>query len=90
MKTDNTFLPLNIAILTISDSRTEADDISGTTLVDRVATANHHLSEKKIVRDDIYQIRAVISDWVATPDINAIITTKLRYVAIFHPPEENC
>ena len=69
------FIPLNIAVLTISDSRTEEDDVSGKTLVDRVEKAGHQLIEKKIVADDIYQIRAVISSWIAEHDINAVITT---------------
>jgi len=69
------FIPLNIAILTISDSRTEEDDVSGKTLVERVEKTGHQLSEKKIVADDIYQIRAVISSWIAEHDINAVITT---------------
>ena len=69
------FIPLNIAVLTISDSRTEVDDVSGKTLVDRVEKAGHQLIEKKIVADDIYQIRAVISSWIAEHDVNAVITT---------------
>ena len=69
------FIPLNIAVLTISDSRTEVDDVSGKTLVERVEKAGHQLAEKKIVADDIYQIRAVISSWIAEHDINAVITT---------------
>ena len=69
------FIPLNIAVLTISDSRTEVDDVSGKTLVDRVEKAGHLLVEKKIVADDIYQIRAVISCWIAEHDVNAVITT---------------
>lgn len=75
MSLDTTFIPLNIAVLTISDSRTEADDTSGNSLADRVAKAGHHTAERKIVADDIYQIRAVISDWIADNDINAVITT---------------
>lgn len=69
------FIPLNIAVLTISDSRTEEDDVSGKTLVERVEKAGHQLAEKKIVADDIYQIRAVISSWIAEHDIDAVITT---------------
>ena len=69
------FIPLNIAVLTISDSRTEVDDVSGKTLVERVEKAGHQLAVKKIVADDIYQIRAVISSWIAEHDINAVITT---------------
>ena len=69
------FIPLNIAVLTISDSRTEEDDVSGKTLVERVEKTGHQLGEKKIVADDIYQIRAVISCWIAEHDVNAVITT---------------
>ena len=69
------FLPLKIAILTVSDSRTEKDDTSGKTLVERLQKVGHDLIEKKIVADDIYQIRAAISTWIANPEINAIITT---------------
>jgi molybdenum cofactor biosynthesis protein B len=69
------FIPLNIAILVVSDSRTDADDVSGKTLMERVSDAGHQVSEKKIVPDDIYQIRAAVSNWIAADDINAIITT---------------
>ena len=65
MTPDREFIPLNIAILVVSDSRTEADDVSGKTLVDRAIDAGHHVLEKKIVPDDIYQIRAVVSQWIA-------------------------
>ena len=75
MKAKKIFIPLKVVILTISDTRTETDDISGKTLVERVHKAGHNVIEKKIVADDIYQIRAVISTWIANPDINAIITT---------------
>ena len=69
------FIPLNIAVLTISDSRTDADDKSGNLLVDRLQTAGHKLADKKIVRDDIYQIRARISQWIADENIHAVLTT---------------
>ena len=75
MKAKKIFIPLKVVILTISDTRTETDDIPGKTLVERVHKAGHNVIEKKIVADDIYQIRAVISTWIANPDINAIITT---------------
>lgn len=75
MSFDNQFIPLNLSVLTISDSRTEVDDISGKTLVERIEKADHKVYRKKIVADDIYQIRAVISSWVADPLVNAIITT---------------
>ncbi|HID82039.1 MAG TPA: molybdenum cofactor biosynthesis protein B [Chromatiales bacterium] len=69
------FIPLNIAVLTISDSRTDADDKSGNLLVDHLQTAGHKLADKKIVRDDIYQIRAVLSQWIADDNIHAVLTT---------------
>ncbi|HIO97635.1 MAG TPA: molybdenum cofactor biosynthesis protein, partial [Leucothrix sp.] len=69
------FIPLNIAVMTVSDSRTDADDKSGNILVDRLVDAGHKLVEKKIVVDDIYQMRAVVSQWVADPEVHAVITT---------------
>jgi molybdenum cofactor biosynthesis protein B len=69
------FIPLNIAVLTVSDSRTEADDTSGKVLVDRLQEAGHQLAEKAITPDDIYQIRSVVSRWIADPDIHAVIST---------------
>lgn len=69
------FKPLNIAVLTVSDSRTEADDVSGSVLVTGLTEAGHHLKDKKIVPDDIYQIRAIVSSWIADPSIHAIIST---------------
>lgn len=73
--TNNTFKPLNIAVMTVSDSRTEADDKSGHILVDRLTQTGHKLAGKKIVTDNIYQLRAVASMWIADSDIHAIITT---------------
>jgi len=75
MSNEPTFIPLSIAILTISDTRSAADDVSGQTLVERVEQAQHRVCEKKIVADNIYQIRAVISAWIANPEINVIIST---------------
>ncbi len=69
------FLPLNIAVLTASDSRTEADDVSGKLLVERLQTTGHASVDKVVVPDDIYQIRAVVAAWIADPNIDAIITT---------------
>ena len=75
MTPDREFIPLNIAILVVSDSRTEADDVSGKTLVDRAIDAGHHVLEKKIVPDDIYQIRAVVSQWIAQAEVQVVIST---------------
>jgi len=68
-------IPVNVAILTISDSRTEETDTSGGTLVKRLTDAGHNLAEKAIVADDIYKIREILSRWIADPEICAIITT---------------
>ncbi len=75
MSTDRQFRPLKIAIMVISDSRTEDNDKSGKSLVDRLMEAGHELSEKRIVPDDIYQIRSFVSQWIADDEVNAIITT---------------
>ncbi len=75
LTTDAAFKPLNISVLTISDSRTEDDDKSGKLLVQLLSSAGHKLTNKKICTDSIYQIRAIVSDWIANPDIQAIITT---------------
>ncbi len=73
--TESDFLPLNIAVLTVSDSRSESDDKSGALLVERLQTADHQLADKRIVRDDIYQIRAQVSAWIADPVVNIVLTT---------------
>ena len=69
------FKPLNIAVLVVSDSRTEDTDTSGKALAERLLAAGHQLAEKRIDPDNIYQIRASISRWVADTTIHAIITT---------------
>ncbi len=69
------FIPLKIAIMTISDSRTDENDTSGNTLITRLEKAGHQLAEKLIVPDDRYQIRAVLSGWIADPEVQAVITT---------------
>ncbi len=75
MAKNKQFIPISIAVMTVSDSRTEATDKSGQLLCDRLQNAGHTLAEKAIVPDDIYQIRAVISRWIATETVQAIITT---------------
>lgn len=69
------FIPLNIAILTVSDSRTLAEDTSGQYLVDQLTAAGHKLADRELIIDDIYKIRAVLSRWIADPSIHAVITT---------------
>ena len=69
------FTPLNIAILTVSDSRTIDEDSSGQYLVDQLTAAGHHLADRQLITDDIYNIRAVISGWIADTNVHAVITT---------------
>lgn len=66
---------LRIAVLTVSDSRTEETDSSGQFLVNSLAEDGHHLAEKKIVIDDVYLIRAQVSQWIADNSIQAILVT---------------
>lgn len=69
------FVPLKIAILTISDTRTLETDTSGQILVEQLAAAGHSLYQRQLVADNIYQIRAVISQWIADAEVNVIIST---------------
>src|ERR1700756_3554440 len=69
------FVPLKIAVLTISDTRSLKDDKSGAVLVQRIVAAGHYVAERSIVTDDIEAIRARIKAWVADPVIDVIITT---------------
>lgn len=73
--TSREFIPLNIAVLTISDSRTEENDRSGKLLVERLTQAGHKLAYKTIVKDNIYQIRAQVSQWIADSQVHAVVTT---------------
>ena len=66
---------LAIAVLTISDTRGPGDDTSGDLLVERLADAGHRLAERRIVRDDKYVIRAVVSAWIADADVQVVLTT---------------
>mgnify|MGYP000265129889 CR=1 FL=1 len=72
MSQDREFLPLSIAVLTVSDSRVESNDKSGAMLVRQLGDAGHRLAEKAIVADDKYCIREVISRWIADESINVI------------------
>lgn len=67
--------PLRVAVLTVSDTRNEATDQSGALLVDRLRSAGHVLAAKTIVRDDVYAIRAIVSGWIADPEVEVVITT---------------
>ena len=74
-RSEREFIPLSICVLTVSDTRTEDTDTSGKLLADRLAAAGHALHEKRIVPDDIYRIRAVMSAWIAHSEVNAVIST---------------
>ncbi len=77
MSVDNTrdFIPLGIAVLTVSDTRTEADDKSGQLLVKRLEATGHRLDDKRIVADDKFHIRAAISNWCIDDTVQVILTT---------------
>ena len=69
------FQSLQIAVLTISDSRTQDDDKSGGYLCEAVTAAGHQLTERALVRDDVYQMRAVFSRWIADPQVQVVLST---------------
>lgn len=68
-------VPVRIAVLTVSDTRTLADDRSGDTLVDRLTTAGHALANRRIVRDDVDLIVAQLEAWIADSGVDCVITT---------------
>ena len=71
----NTRVPVRIAVLTVSDTRDEASDKSGKLLVERLEACGHILHDKQILPDDIYQLRAQISQWIADEQAQAVVTT---------------
>lgn len=73
--TDSTAQALGVAVLTVSDTRSLDDDTSGQYLVDALAAEGHRNTARQIVRDDIYQVRAVLSAWIAADDVDAILVT---------------
>jgi molybdopterin adenylyltransferase len=74
-KAPRDFVPAGIAVITISDTRSLADDKSGTTLVDRIASAGHRLADRMIVKDEVRQIRAAVRKLVKRKDVDVVITT---------------
>jgi molybdenum cofactor biosynthesis protein B len=68
-------VPVNIAVLTVTDTRDESTDKSGKLLIKRLTEAGHVLHEKCILPDDIYQLRAQVSEWIATDGVQAVVTT---------------
>ncbi|MGH1417799.1 MAG: molybdenum cofactor biosynthesis protein B [Hyphomicrobiaceae bacterium] len=69
------FVPIRIAVLTVSDTRTKKEDKSGATLSELLTRDGHTLAERNLVKDDIEAIRDTVMAWAETPDIDAIITT---------------
>ena len=75
MSNTKELIPLNIAVLTVSDTRTEETDTSGQYLADELLDLGHVLAAREIVIDDIYLLRAMVSNWIADVNINAVICT---------------
>jgi len=73
--TNTQFVPLNIAVLTLSDSRDLSRDTSGQFLEDNLIEAGHTLIDRKLIKDDKYEIRSVLSQWIASDEVQVIITT---------------
>ena len=69
------FIPLKIAVLTVSDTRDLADDKSGATLAERIEKAGHVLADRAIVTDDVDKIRARVKQWIADPAVDVVVTT---------------
>lgn len=70
-----TFQPLNIAVLTVSDSRTLATDKSGSYLANALSEQGHRLADRQLCSDDVYSIRAIVSAWIVDPEISVVLTT---------------
>jgi len=68
-------IQIRVAVLTVSDTRSLADDTSGSYLQEQIESAGHLVADRQIRIDDIYQIRAIVSNWIANPGIHAIIST---------------
>ncbi|MEJ2138322.1 MAG: molybdenum cofactor biosynthesis protein B [Gammaproteobacteria bacterium] len=69
------FVPLRIALLTVSDTRTSATDTSGALLRERLTDAGHELAAQQIDPDDVYRIRATVAGWIADPAVQVVIST---------------
>lgn len=75
MPSKSEFNPLNIAVLTLSDTRTAENDTSGDALVEMLTEAGHNLAARDLIPDDVYRMRALVSGWIVDPDIHCVITT---------------
>ncbi|MGO1002099.1 molybdenum cofactor biosynthesis protein B [Lysobacter sp. CA196] len=75
MTADRDFIPLSLCVLTVSDSRTLAEDSSGDYLVQSLTQAGHRLAERKLLPDDRYKLRAAVSQWIADETVDGILVT---------------
>ena len=66
---------LKVAVLTVSDTRTQETDTSGAFLEEALRDAGHEIADRQIVIDDVYQLRAIVSQWIADPEVEVILTT---------------
>ena len=73
--TERDFIPLNVAVLTVSDTRTEADDRSGDALAERLTAAGHRAAARRIVKDDRAAIAGALREWCADPGVDVVIST---------------
>ncbi len=69
------FKPVRVAVLTVSDTRTSANDTSGDLLQQRIEAAGHQLAARDLVRDDIEKIRTVVSRWIDDPEVDVVVST---------------
>ena len=72
------FLPVNIALLTVSDTRSAADDRSGNTLAELATAAGHRIVARRIVRDELSEIAALLRAWIADAEVDVVIATLAR------------
>jgi len=75
MTAERDLIPLNLCVLTVSDSRTLAEDSSGDYLVQALRDAGHHLADRKLLPDDRYKLRATVSQWIADDGVDGILVT---------------
>ena len=75
MSTERDFIPLHLCVLTVSDTRTAADDTSGDYLVQALAAAGHRLGGRALLPDDRYRLRAQVSQWIADDGVDGILVT---------------
>lgn len=75
MTSNPEFKPLDIAVLTLSDTRTAENDTSGDALVEMLKDAGHNLAARELCPDDVYRMRAIVAQWIADPGIDVVLTT---------------